>query len=338
MNNNEQNSILIIDDRSDTIKSLINILRTEGFFVSFTKTAENAVALCNKNNFDLLILNISRADNKGIEVCEHLKNNIITKDIPAIFSVSGNNEKSVVKGIATGCIDYFTEPYRPQEVLMRVKTQIDLKTERKRNLSLLSSILPLKAIKKLKAGEKVEADTYENIAILFTDLNNFTKRSSNIPPNLLIEELNDIFTHFDEITEKNHCERIKTIGDAYMAVSSLCNTDNVHNNVLSITKSAIEMMYYLQNRKSIIGEHWEMRAGIHYGKVIGGIVGVKKYMYDIFGKTVNKAARMEQYSDTNKINVSEEVKKVLEKDFDFEKRKIQEVKGLGKTQMYYLKY
>jgi class 3 adenylate cyclase len=97
-------------------------------------------------------------------------------------------------------------------------------------------------------------------------------------------------------------------------------------------------MYYLKTRKSLLGLEWEMRAGIHAGKVIGGVVGLKKYLYDIFGKTVNIAARMEQYSEASKINVSEEVKIILQNDFDFEKRPLINVKGLGEMQMYFLKY
>lgn len=333
-----QNTILIIDDNVQDLKTLTGILKSGGFSVNFCTNINSAIELSKSIEFDLIVINFGIKNNQGVKICEELRTYNRLKNTAIIFSISDNNEQDILKGLSLGCVDYINIPYRKEEVLVRIKTQINLRLERIRNFNLLSNILPLKAIKRLKSGQTVEADTYENVAILFTDLNNFTKRSYSIPPSLLIEELNDIFTHFDEITEKYNCERIKTIGDAYMAVSSLCYTSDAYFNLMSIAKSAIEMMHYLQNRKSKINMQWEMRAGIHYGKVIGGVVGVKKYLYDIFGKTVNIAARMEQYSEASKINVSEDVKNILSKDFDFEKRKLQNVKGLGETQMYYLKY
>jgi len=138
--------------------------------------------------------------------------------------------------------------------------------------------------------------------------------------------------------ERHNCERIKTIGDAYMAVSGLNHSKKQENTTNNIVRAAVEMSYYLKNRKSLINKNWEMRIGINTGEVIGGIVGVKKYMYDIFGKTVNIAARMEQFSIAGKINLSEDSYNLVKDLYEFEKRDLINVKGIGEMQMYFLKY
>jgi class 3 adenylate cyclase len=123
-----------------------------------------------------------------------------------------------------------------------------------------------------------------------------------------------------------------------MAVSGLNHSKKQENTTNNIVRAAVEMSYYLKNRKSLINKNWEMRIGINTGEVIGGIVGVKKYMYDIFGKTVNIAARMEQFSIAGKINLSEDSYNLVKDLYEFEKRDLINVKGIGEMQMYFLKY
>ena len=337
MNRNlKKSKILIVDDISKNIQLAANILKTEGYNLSFAKNGKTAIERCSVVDFDLILLDVMMPDMDGFEVCEILKKDDKTKDIPIIFLTGKTDTESVIKGFEIGGVDYITKPFNGAELKIRVQTHINLRIEQQRNFDLLNNILPIKAINHLKENNKVPADKYENVAILFSDLKDFTETSSRIEPEEMLTELNDIFTSFDTIMEHHHCERIKTIGDAYMAVSGLCSTLSNENSTDNIVRAAIEMQFYLKNRKSLINKQWEMRIGINTGSVIGGIVGVKKYMYDIFGETVNIAARMEQFSKPGKINLSEKSYNIVKINYDFEKREIIKVKGVGMSQMYFL--
>jgi len=133
---------------------------------------------------------------------------------------------------------------------------------------------------------------------------------------------------------RNRCERIKTIGDAYLSVSGMPAADE--NHYANILRSALEARRYLEARNSNRSRKWCMRMGVHSGPVVGGIVGVEKYIYDVFGDTINTAARMEQHSESMQINVSEETYKLAGDRFDFVPREPREVKGKGLLRMYFL--
>ena len=331
-----KSKILIVDDISKNIQLAANILKNEGYNLSFATNGKIAIQRCSVVDFDLILLDIKMPDLDGFEVCRTLKRDDKTKDIPIIFLTEKNDTECIIKGFEIGGVDYIIKPFKSAELKIRVSTHINLRLEQRKNFNLLNSILPIKVINYLKNKTKVPAEKYENVAILFSDLKDFTKTSTTIGPDELLSELNDIFTNFDKIMEHHHCERIKTIGDAYMAVSGLSNKLDNENSTDNIIRAAIEMQYYLKNRKSLINKNWQMRIGINTGTVIGGIVGVKKYMYDIFGKAVNVAARMEQFSKPGKINISEISYNFVKDKYDFEKREIIKVKGIGLYQMYFL--
>jgi class 3 adenylate cyclase len=144
-----------------------------------------------------------------------------------------------------------------------------------------------------------------------------------------------MFTAFDNIMEKNQCERIKTIGDAYLAVCGMPEANE--NHARNIVQSAIEMIAYLRERNARSKVQWRVRIGINSGPVVGGIVGVKKYIYDIFGDAVNIADRMESHSKPMRINVSEYTYDLVKDQFDFVEREAITVKGKGEMRMYFVK-
>jgi len=214
------------------------------------------------------------------------------------------------------------------------RLQKKLSFEKEKSDKLLLNILPEKIALDLKENGKTEPRIYKNVTVYFSDIVGFTKISSQIDTKFLIDELNEIFTSFDMIMEKNECERIKTIGDAYFAVCGVPekNPDHAEN----ILKSSIEIKGYMQNRNKTSKQKWEIRIGIHTGDVIGGVVGVKKYIFDVFGDTVNTAARMEHHSEPGLINVSETTYNILKNKYKFIERQPLEVKGKGLMKMYFL--
>lgn len=198
---------------------------------------------------------------------------------------------------------------------------------------LLHNILPPRVIKDLRERGSSEPERFDSVSILFTDLVDFTDISSTLPPEYLIGELSDLFCGFDCIIEKYGCTRIKTIGDAYMAVCGLPEDDGEH--AKKIVQAGLECVEYLRKRNEHSPIKWKMRVGVHSGAVVAGIVGARKYIYDIFGDTVNIASRMENSSKEMRVNVSEETFNRTKDSFEYEEREPQRVKGKGLMNMYF---
>jgi len=219
------------------------------------------------------------------------------------------------------------------EILVKERTK-ELAHEKEKTEDLLLNILPIKVVNDLKKSGTSFPENFENVTVYFSDIVGFTNLSTTLEPHTLINELNDMFTAFDDIMTRNNCERIKTIGDAYMAVCGLPKENPDH--AANILRSAIEIRSYLQEREEKAGVKWEVRIGIHSGKVVGGVVGVRKYIYDVFGDTINTASRMESNSEPMQINISEATYELVKDQFDFIERDIREIKGKGKMKMYFL--
>lgn len=175
---------------------------------------------------------------------------------------------------------------------------------------------------------------YEEISVLFTDFVGFTNASSTIPAGKLVNELNELFIRFDEIATIHNIDKIKTIGDSYMAVAGLDEKDDQHAiQCVNWTKDALA---FLKERNKKSGIKWEMRAGIHTGNAVGGVVGKDKLAFDLWGDTVNIAAHLERNSLANKINISAHTYDLLKDKFDCEYRGKIEVKGKGSLDMYFV--
>ncbi|MBI9103204.1 MAG: adenylate/guanylate cyclase domain-containing protein [Spirochaetales bacterium] len=162
----------------------------------------------------------------------------------------------------------------------------------------------------------------------------FTRISSKLESKILIDELNEIFTAFDDIMEFNDCDRIKTIGDAYLAVGGM--TEKSKNHAYKIVRAATQMIEYLKKRNQTSPISWTIRVGIHSGSLVGGVVGVKKYIYDVFGDTVNTASRMETNSEEMKINISDVTYQLVKNDFTFIERETTEIKGKDLMKMWFV--
>ncbi len=217
--------------------------------------------------------------------------------------------------------------------LLELKEELELEKEKSNRL--LHNILPDRVIADLSEKGESAPERFENVSIFFSDFVGFTETCSVLDPSEVIVELSDIFGEFDRIFVRNRCERIKTIGDAYMAVSGLPDPDPGHwRNILNAAREALA---YLKERNARPGaRHWEMRVGIHSGSVVGGIVGREKYIYDVFGDTVNTASRLEQSSEAMRINVSDTTRNLAEAEFKFIDRGAIQVKGKGTVAMFFL--
>lgn len=210
-----------------------------------------------------------------------------------------------------------------------------LECEQAKTSKLLRNVLPERVIRDLQEKGESTPERFADVSVLFADIINFTGIAPTMEAADLIVELSDIFSGFDAIFAKYNCERIKTIGDAYMAVAGLPDADENHSR--NILLAAVEARDYLQERNRQPGRRqWQMRFGINCGSVVGGIVGRDKYIYDIFGDTVNTASRLEHASEAMKINVSHNVYLKNRDFFEFTPRGMVEVKGKGAVEMYFL--
>ena len=216
-----------------------------------------------------------------------------------------------------------------------VKARRKSEFERKKSDDLLLNILPAEVAAELKSTGVSEAKYFDKVTVIFTDFVNFTKASELLSPKELVNELHTCFKAFDDIISKYDIEKIKTIGDAYMAVSGLpvANPNHAQN----VVKAAIDIVAFMKDRQAKVGDNaFEVRVGIHSGNVVAGIVGVKKFAYDIWGDTVNTAARMEQNSEAGKINISETTYELVKDKFSCHYRGEIDAKNKGQMKMYFV--
>ncbi|HRH69187.1 MAG TPA: adenylate/guanylate cyclase domain-containing protein [Flavobacteriales bacterium] len=208
---------------------------------------------------------------------------------------------------------------------------------KRRSDELLLNILPAPVAKELKQKGRYAAARHQQVTVLFTDMVDFTAFSERMSPEELVSDLDECFSAFDGIMERYGLEKIKTMGDAYMAVSGL---DGKDGHALRAARAALDIaksMAELQVRRNQQGRGWfEVRIGLHSGPVVAGIVGVKKFQYDIWGDTVNMAARMESNSLPGRVNISEETRQLLGEKARSAHRGSFEVKGKGRSEMYFL--
>jgi adenylate cyclase len=228
---------------------------------------------------------------------------------------------------------------RTEEVIAQKKEieqqHDELKIEKKKSDDLLLNILPEEVAEELKQKGSSEARFFDHVTVLFTDFVDFTKAGERMGPQELVDELHTCFKAFDGIISKYNIEKIKTIGDAYLAVCGLPLPDAGH--AVNAARAALEIRQYMEDRKKTMGDKtFDIRIGIHSGSVVAGIVGVKKFAYDIWGDTVNTAARMEQSSEKGRINISQVTYELVKEQFECTHRGEIAAKNKGDLNMYFI--
>jgi len=332
---NGKKFVLIVDDTPTNITVVSGILKDQ-YRTKIATNGEKALSLAaGEDKPDLILLDVMMPGMDGYEVCRRLKESPGTVDIPVIFLTAKTESGDEEEGFDVGAVDYIHKPFSAPIVLARVRTQLALKdalNEAREAQAeadqLLHVLLPKKAADEIRSFGTVIPRRYENVAVLFCDVTNFTAYCDKHEPEDVISRLDALFVIFERVVAKHGLEKIKTIGDGFMAVAGLLQ--EMKDPLGAALRCGLEMASTLVD--SQLG--WEVRVGVQAGPVVAGVVGQERYQFDIWGDTVNMAARMMSVVAPGGVAVTKEIWEQVSSDFDGEPVGVLEIKGKGKISVF----
>jgi adenylate cyclase len=327
--------ILIVEDTPANIQTLTATLKERGYQISVATNGRQALDIVGKVRPDLILLDVMMPEMDGFETCRRLKASEQWRQIPVIFLTAKTDTADIVKGFELGAVDYVAKPFNAHELLARVNTHLTIDRLHRENERLLLNILPAPIAERLKSGDEHIADKFAEVTVLFADIVEFTKLAASMAAPSLVEWLNDLFTRFDLAANELGIEKIKTIGDAYMAVCGLPEVCEDHSErVLQLAQRLIRIAREFSAER---GTSLHLRIGVNAGPVVAGIIGRRKFIYDLWGDTVNVASRMESHGVADAIQVTRPVFERLHDRYSFEARGSIEVKGKGQVEAWLLR-
>ena len=326
--------ILVVDDTPANLQALAATLKEKGFQISVATNGKQALEAVGRVRPDLILLDVMMPEMDGFEACRKLKSSKATCDIPIIFLTARAETEDIVKGFELGAVDYVPKPFNAPELLARVNTHLTMEPVHRENERLLLSILPASIATRLKSGDAGIADHFPEVSVLFADIVDFTTLSGDMSPKPLVSMLDDLFTHFDELARRHQVEKIKTIGDCYMAVCGV--PDPRPDHAAALADMALEMLDGLKAFNQSRGSSLHLRIGLNTGPVVAGVIGRSKFIYDLWGDTVNTASRMESTGQPDRIQVTEQMQRALASQFELTERGEVDVKGKGRLRAWFL--
>ena len=343
-----QSCILVVDDNASNRDVLERRLAREGHVVVTAENGAIALSLCEEQAFDLILLDLIMPEIGGYEVLQRLKAAERTRHIPVIVISALDELDSVIRCIEAGADDYLPKPFDPVLLRARIDSSLekkwlrdrekqlfaDLEREKRKSEALLLNILPQSIAWRMRDGELAIADKFNEATILFCDLVGFTVLSGRLSAEQTVDFLGRIFTTFDRLAAEAGVEKIKTIGDAYMAAAGIPEPQADH--AVRIAQLAPRMLQAVRDVSQATGLTLAARIGIHTGPLVAGVIGTHKFVYDVWGDSVNTASRMESHSLTGRIHVSDATRRALDGRFRFEPRGPIEVKGKGLMETFFL--
>jgi class 3 adenylate cyclase/CheY-like chemotaxis protein len=341
-------TLLVVDDNVQNRDLLGRQLRRQGYRVVHAGSGPAAMERIRAEKFDLVLLDVVMPGMNGYEVLQWLKADSDLRHIPVIMISAMNETESVVRCLVIGAEDYVSKPFDPILLKARIGSCLErsrwrkqeqtylrqIEAEQARSERLLLNILPKPIADRLRQGEDMIVDSLPDVTVLFADLVAFTPHAASMPAIEMVQLLNDIFTAFDLLAEQRQVEKIKTIGDAYMAVGGLHAPQRDHAAV--VVDLALAMQREVASFRAATQRPLHLRIGIHTGPVIAGIIGRHKFSYDLWGDTVNTASRMESHGEPDRVQVSAATHALLRDRYSFEMRGEIEIKGKGPMTTYFL--
>ncbi len=348
-------NILIVDDKKANVVLLEQMLRNAGYTsITSTMRSKDVYALQFEHRYDLILLDLEMPGLDGFLVMEQLQE--IEEDgyLPVLVLTAEPEYK--LRALQAGAKDFISKPFDLSEVLIRVHNMIEVRLlhletkrlynqvseEKKVSERLLLNILPHAIAERLKGRQEVTteniteliADSFDAVTVLFADIVDFTKFSSGVTPEVLVNILNQVFTQFDTVADRCGLEKIKTIGDAYMAVAGL--PVPVSDHTIRAARMALEMIDVMEKFNHEFDHHLHIRIGISTGSAVAGVIGKRKFVYDLWGDVVNTASRMESHGVPDRIQITDTMRKDLGKQFLCEERGLIDIKGKGEVNTWFL--
>lgn len=338
----ETGRLLVVDDNATNRVILDRRLKSQGHEVFLAKNGTEALEMLAEREFDLVLLDILMPQVNGFDVLVRMKSSETLRDIPVIMISALNEMDVVVRCIESGAEDYLPKPFNPVMLKARIGACLEKKRlrerekehlrlierERRRADELLHVILPTDIVTELKRDNRVKPRRYENVAVLFADIVNFTPYCDRKPPEEVMSLLQRLVVAWEESALRHNVDKIKTIGDAFMAASGLLNRRG--DPVLNCLRCGVEM---IEATRELAGE-WDLRVGLHCGNVVGGVLGQRQYLFDLWGDTVNTAARMESHGVPGQITLSEAAWRTVEVHCHGSRIQKVAIKGKGPMDIY----
>ena len=324
--------ILVVDDNESMRDLILRRLIREGHSVEGCDSGQVALELAATGAFDLMLLDLMMPGITGLDVLRELETQPGGRSLPVIVISAFDEMQAAVQCIEAGADDFLSKPLDETLLRARITSSLERKFLRDRSEMLLRNVLPAAVVERLRSGETVIADRFDDATVLFCDLVGFTAMSANLRPDQTLTILNDIFSGFDELADRHRLEKIKTIGDAYMLVGGIGMEKADH--ALRVVEMAATMPDIVSG---IAGSrNLAVRIGIASGPVAAGIIGRRKFFYDVWGDTVNLASRLEEASLPGRIHVSKATRAAVGDRFSFEQRPAMDIRGKGMQQTYFL--
>ncbi len=346
--NTGQGRILVVDDEMLNRVLLSTNLQESGYSVETAEDGQQALEMLSAQPFDVVLLDLIMPRVDGYQVLAQMKSDGVLRHIPVIVISSMDEIESVVRCIEMGATDYLTKPFNPVLLHARLNASLaskrmhdmeqaylkQIQAEQEKSERLLLNILPKPIADRLKQGQSIIADSFVEVTVLFADIVDFTGLSAHMSPTELVVLLNEIFSAFDRLAEQHSLEKIKTIGDAYMVVGGLPTPRIDHAE--AIADMALDIQREIAQFEVGNGEPLRIRIGINTGPVVAGVIGTRKFSYDLWGDTVNTASRMASHSLCDCVQVTAATYKRLRDNYLFEERGVIQVKSKGEMMTYLL--
>jgi class 3 adenylate cyclase len=334
-------NILLVDDNASNRDLLSRRLAREGYQVRVAADGGTALALAATAAFDLVLLDLMMPGMSGFEVLCRLKADAAMKHVPVIMISALDELDSTVRCIEAGAEDYLHKPFNPVLLRARIGASLEKKrlldelhVEKERTEALLMNILPRSIVERMRRGETAIADHIADATILFCDLVDFTALAGRLSPGQTVAVLADVFCRFDHLAARYGLEKIKTTGDGYMVAGGLPEPRADH--ATATAEMALAMVDAIKIAGTTCGVPLQVRIGLHTGALIAGVLGTHKFVYDVWGDTVNTAKRMESYGLPGRIHVSAATRHALGAKFRFEPRGTLDIRGKGLVETYFL--
>jgi class 3 adenylate cyclase len=323
--------ILIVDDNEDNRYTLQLLLESDDYErIASAASGNEAIALLEKQKFSLVLLDLMMPDLNGDEVLRLIKSDPEKRDIPVVMISADTDAEKVAQCIELGADDYLPKPFNPTILRARIGAALrrhslralenqylgKVESEKRHSENLLRNILPTEIVTRLRNGETNIADHFEDATVIFADVVGFGKITARMKAFEIVACLNQLFSEFDKLAEDTGIEKIKTIGDNYMAVSGVPTPRPNHARLAA--KFALDIVAATARLRSRLPVPFMIRVGLHSGPVLAGVIGTRKFAYDVWGDAVNIAARMEAASEPNRVLASAATVKALGSEYRFD--------------------